>query len=445
MKLELKKLTAGLGLLALLFVFTNLPVAANPTGDRDGDGIVDTVDQDDDNDGIADRFELGLDGSDRDSDLDGIPNRIDLDSDNDGLPDVYESGFFIALPVGNVRVVNGRLLEDVGENGLIDVLETIPDSGFVAFSLVNSDESDGDTVPDYLDLDSDNDGILDLVEAGVSAELDSDRDGRIDAAPGSVGNDGILDLAQINNDQNCCDYNFDGIQDQIPRNTDGGDLPDFQDLDSDNDGINDLIEAGGSDVDLDGRIDDFFDDANEPDGVDDQLFIVPLALPDNNSDGVPDYIDFATAIVPAAPVPDPPVEEETPVPEQPEIIEADNEPEITSPPITIVEDTVEETVEEPPLDVALDDSVASATNFGEIETGLSGGVGCSIASFGSGANAAASRQFDTGLSLLLLMAILSLIAKSVSRRANTEEPGNHRRPLKAVTTASSGDSIALVR
>ena len=42
MKLELKKLTAGLGLLALLFVFTNLPVAANPTGDRDGDGIVDT-------------------------------------------------------------------------------------------------------------------------------------------------------------------------------------------------------------------------------------------------------------------------------------------------------------------------------------------------------------------------------------------------------------------
>ena len=143
MKLELKKLTACLGLLALLFVFTSLPVAANPTGDRDGDGIVDTVDQDDDNDGIADRFELGPDGSDRDSDLDGIPNRIDLDSDNDGLPDVYESGFFIALPVGNVRVVNGRLLEDVGENGLIDVLETIPDSGFVAFSLVNSDESDG--------------------------------------------------------------------------------------------------------------------------------------------------------------------------------------------------------------------------------------------------------------------------------------------------------------
>ena len=444
MKLKLAKPPAGVGILALLLlVFTGMPMslAANPTGDRDGDGIVDTVDQDDDNDGIADRFELGLDGSDRDSDLDGVPNRLDLDSDNDGLPDLYESGFFISLPAGNVRVVNGRFLDEVGDNGLVDVIETSPDSGFVAFSLVNSDESDGDIVPDFLDLDSDNDGILDLVEAGVSEELDSNRDGRLDADPGNVGNDGILDLAQLNNDQNCCDYNFDGIQDQIPRNTDGGDLPDFQDLDSDNDGINDLIEAGGSDVDLDGRIDDFFDDANEPDGVDDQLFIVPLALPDNNGDGVPDYIDFATAIVPAAPVPDPPVEEETPVPEQPGIIEADNEPEITSPPITIVEDTVEE----PPLDVALDDSVASVTNFGEIETGLSGGVGCSIASFGSGANAAASRQFDTGLSLLLLMAILSLIAKSVSRRANTEEPGNRRRPMKAVTTASSGDSIALVR
>jgi len=234
------KMQESMKLLALLFVVSMLVVdpAHTETGDRDGDGIVDTVDQDDDNDGIADRLELGIDGRDIDSDGDGQPDRIDLDSDNDGIPDLYESGFFVSLSVGTVRVVNGRLLEDVGENGLVDFIETSPDSSFINFTLLNSDESDGDEVPDYLDLDSDNDGLLDLVEAGVSPELDNNRDGRIDADSGSVGNDGIFDLVQINNDQNCCDLDIDGVQDVIPRNTDGGDLPDFQDLDSDNDGLN---------------------------------------------------------------------------------------------------------------------------------------------------------------------------------------------------------------
>ena len=39
-------------------------------------------------------------------------------------------------------------------------------------------DTDGDGVPDRLDLDSDNDGILDLVEAGHT-ETDSDGDGRV--------------------------------------------------------------------------------------------------------------------------------------------------------------------------------------------------------------------------------------------------------------------------
>jgi len=109
------KMQESMKLLALLFVVSMLVVdpAHTETGDRDGDGIVDTVDQDDDNDGIADRLELGIDGRDIDSDGDGQPNRIDLDSDNDGIPDLYESGFFVALSAGNVRVVNGRLLEDI--------------------------------------------------------------------------------------------------------------------------------------------------------------------------------------------------------------------------------------------------------------------------------------------------------------------------------------------
>ena len=56
--------------------------------DCDSDGIENSLDQDDDNDGISDVIETNLD-----FDLDGIPNSIDLDSDNDGCFDVVESGF----------------------------------------------------------------------------------------------------------------------------------------------------------------------------------------------------------------------------------------------------------------------------------------------------------------------------------------------------------------
>ncbi|HLL21531.1 MAG TPA: DUF4215 domain-containing protein, partial [Kofleriaceae bacterium] len=54
--------------------------------DTDGDGARDTVDLDDDNDGLLDAAESG------DRDLDGVPDARDLDSDNDGLADALEAG-----------------------------------------------------------------------------------------------------------------------------------------------------------------------------------------------------------------------------------------------------------------------------------------------------------------------------------------------------------------
>ena len=385
----------------LLGFILSTSATANPTGDRDGDGIVDTVDQDDDNDGIADRIELAADGSDRDSDRDGIPDRLDLDSDNDGIPDLYESGLFISVSGANIRVVNGRLLASVGDNGLVDSIETTPDSSFLSFNILNTDESDGDIVPDYLDLDSDNDGILDIVEAGVSEIFDTNGDGRIDASPGTVGNDGILDDLQLNNDLNCCDLDFDGVQDSIPRNTDGGDLPDFQDLDSDNDGINDIIEAGSRDLDQDGRIDSFFDDATQPDGVDDEIFIIPLTPPDSNGDGIADYIDFNTANFPVAPTLTPaPPEPVVVVVEDPEPVE---EPPVVEPPEetpVVVDD--DPPVEEPDVIDEEDDAVllddAEPVALNPIQTGLDGGVGCVIGSPDSEAR-------DIGLVILLLVSV----------------------------------------
>ncbi|WP_211230234.1 autotransporter outer membrane beta-barrel domain-containing protein, partial [Algoriphagus marincola] len=55
-------------------------------GDTDCDGVIDSIDIDDDNDGILDSEE-----GDGDTDGDGIPNRLDLDSDGDGCSDTKES------------------------------------------------------------------------------------------------------------------------------------------------------------------------------------------------------------------------------------------------------------------------------------------------------------------------------------------------------------------
>ena len=69
-------------------------IAAISLVDYDGDGIVDSEDNDDDNDGIPDDVDMdddndgipdvaeGIDG-----DNDGIPDFIDADDDNDGVPD----------------------------------------------------------------------------------------------------------------------------------------------------------------------------------------------------------------------------------------------------------------------------------------------------------------------------------------------------------------------
>jgi hypothetical protein len=61
--------------------------------DTDGDGTIDALDDDSDNDGIADSVEAGdanLATPPIDTDNDGIPNFQDLDSDNDGTPDAFE-------------------------------------------------------------------------------------------------------------------------------------------------------------------------------------------------------------------------------------------------------------------------------------------------------------------------------------------------------------------
>ncbi|HEY6530636.1 MAG TPA: Ig-like domain-containing protein [Cellvibrionaceae bacterium] len=181
-------------------------------------------------------------------------------------------------------------------------------------------DSDKDGVPDYRDLDSDNDGLLDEDEI-LNVDTDKNGNGIPDSfdATSTKGadndGDGIDDRfdADVPGQPKGIDKNNDGIRDNAPvRDNDGDGLPDYVDLDSDNDAVPDLYEVGGSQYDSngDGRADgkdtdgdgllDVFDpssgnealvakDADE-DGIAD-----PLDL-DSDNDGLPDITEDAIGV-----------------------------------------------------------------------------------------------------------------------------------------------------
>jgi len=212
-------------------------------------------DLDADNDGIVDLFEdLNLDMDNdpttnpTDSDGDGIPDYLDIDSDNDGIPDNVEAQLVADyIEPGGV---------DANANGLDDAYE---DNGNIGLVPV---DTDGDGIPDYVDDDSDGDGVADAIEAHdfnqdgvpdvVPTGLDSDNDGLDDGYEGNS-----LDDSDVNDE-------LDDPQTDLP-DTDGDGIPDFRDLDDDEDGI----ETRDEDLNQDG---DFSND-------------------DSDNDGTPNYLD----------------------------------------------------------------------------------------------------------------------------------------------------------
>jgi large repetitive protein len=278
-------------------------LGTNPNStDSDGDGIADGAEvggnvntpTDSDGDGIINALESAT----VDTDGDGTPNSADADSDNDGIPDAVERG-------------SGSTPLDTDGDGLANYLDrdsdndTIPDALEAGNNLSSPVDTDGDGRPDYLDLDSDSDGLPDRLEGGGSgidsdadgidnsfdvntqggvdanqdgvsdgrAPPDTDGDGRADFRDTDSDGDGILDTAEANvsgidtdgdgidntldtDITHGVDANGDHIDDAyVLPNTDGDTVPDFRDLDTDNDGILDVAEAGLTDVNQDGLLD----------------------------------------------------------------------------------------------------------------------------------------------------------------------------------------------
>jgi hypothetical protein len=127
-------------------------------------------------------------------------------------------------------------------------------------------DTDGDGTPDFQDVDSDNDGISDLVEGGTNPANDTNNDGMIDSAVNPNGIPAVVDPAT-------------GGTFATTPDTDGDGVDDYRDLDSDNDGLNDVVEAGGTDSDGNALID-----------IPNTL-VDSTTIPDENHDGILDPYD----------------------------------------------------------------------------------------------------------------------------------------------------------
>ncbi|MEM7283705.1 MAG: hypothetical protein AAF438_18990, partial [Pseudomonadota bacterium] len=109
--------------------------------------------------------------------------------------------------------------------------DTIPDSIEIGNDPESPRDSDLDGQPDYLDLDSDNDGTTDQLEVrDPNSPTDFDQDGIYDYLDRDSDNDGIDDSIEM-------DLSTVGLLD-----SDGDGAPNYLDLDSDNDGVLDKDE-----------------------------------------------------------------------------------------------------------------------------------------------------------------------------------------------------------
>ncbi|WP_420321947.1 immunoglobulin domain-containing protein [Flagellimonas sp.] len=298
--------------------------------DNDGDGISDAVDLDDDNDGITDEEEycttanatflvsadvgtrsvvvnhtdtgyLRLDFSSMDNsfqlDVNGTtvhPSILEFENGALGAGEEYfvfqSDGAFISAPW--TPNTNGlpRLRLIVNESGqaalygtrtsastTLEIMEAQAATPFNTitwtplfnnvFTVTNQAgpgpegftgslfasaicDTDGDGLSNEFDLDSDNDGIYDIVESGVLNEAgvaDADNDGVIDGATAGSGVNGLFNSIEDNDTEyailsySVFDSDTDGTYDAFS-------------LDADGDSCNDVTEAGFTDDNADGYL-----------------------------------------------------------------------------------------------------------------------------------------------------------------------------------------------
>jgi len=308
-----------------------LHLSANETVDTDGDGIENSTDLDDDNDGIPDELENIIVEMSAPIPMPGAASSnveydaaVDVDSDKDHVSDTIE---FWGITANFDNNNDGQIDDfvDTNLNGWHDAFETLP--------LIPKD-TDNDGWPDYLDRDSDNDGLWDFREAFAEnynatyygSRQENTLDGFSAVQILDSDQDGVPDMLEVDSDN---DYVPDAVEAQISVDANNNGIPNHREDDSDGDGISDTEElnATTNDSDGDGIVNTFDADFlghedRDEDGISDQLMVqlrnslVNIdefgwtpdadgdyisdfaewgADPDNprdtDSDGIPDYLD----------------------------------------------------------------------------------------------------------------------------------------------------------
>ncbi len=188
-------------------------------------------------------------------------------------------------------------------------------AGKVFIEITEND--DLDEVPNYNDLDNDNDGLPDYLDG---LNLDTDNDGIPNNFDIDSDNDGITDNVEWQNEHNYIeplniDANKNGWDDAYdpemggvcydPVDTDEDGLPDLIDSDSDGDGRSDLSEAFDFNADNQADVQLLFSD-NDNDGLDDifdymikgsgwgNSMASNCSLTDSNQNGIRDWRDITS-------------------------------------------------------------------------------------------------------------------------------------------------------
>ena len=258
-----------------------MPLALNPSCmlndtvdlDDDWDGVYDHWDVDDDNDGIWDYFEIDT-NDDFDDDSGTEPGNFfigsncedkdddgtDTDPDNDGLfQAVWDQGVLgqgLLFPVyydvdnDNDGVPDGEDPDDDNNQILDAVQETIAEC-FTGEEQSTWDH-DNDGIPDWADDDWDGDGIVNTIELNTATPFispwDHDNDGLRDDVDKDDDSDGMLDEDEImlwpsrfnNQSTNPWDHDDFGNLSGIANPSDPNTGPDAIDEDDDSDQRTDL-------------------------------------------------------------------------------------------------------------------------------------------------------------------------------------------------------------
>ncbi len=212
-----------------------------------------------------------------------VQNFATVDSDTQDPP----------LEVGPVEPT-GEGGGDADKDGILDKDEDVDGDGDPG-----NDDSDEDGIPNYLDPDDDNDGILTKNEcpAGIPCP-NTDGDDKPNHLDPDDDDDNIPTKNECPGGTDCPDTDKDNTPDHLDPDDDG-DGTDTKDEcpqgpacpDEDEDNIPDYLEPDNKDTDDDGQVDE-----NDPDDDGDNIPTEKECpegpvCPDSDGDGTPDYLD----------------------------------------------------------------------------------------------------------------------------------------------------------